>query len=708
MKKLLLFFLIISFYALRSFSQTGTGTKQTTPTDSVLTTNDIGKLVLTDISQGNVLVNSSLNGLYTYRGNRPIIFITDSLRGGIFYRYTGGMPVDYGMVFSDTLNRKWMRLVQGDKINVQWYGAKPEGYNNQTDNNYNAVMKAIQFVQNSGNQKTVLIPANKTKSQQGFYYITKTIIIHDNISIEGEGNTDNAGEGLYSKLLFPKNTLCFFIGNKTGGGANIVEIKGLSVEQATPIGSDKTAHAFDIRCNVKMQNVYVRYIAGNGINIDACANSLKDPNFGNADKSRFDNVNTYECYNGFYINGCDANAITFNDISAVFSKRWGIWDNSLLGNTFNSPHLSANGGNNCVVIYGGKYYVCVADNGSTGDKPGISPNWLEVPAGATIGAWDAAKTYYSGGAYYVSGASAFSSFNTPYTESFQAPARLNQRSMSINGDQGVYVYNGLWLQEQSNQYWIRNSDVILPSTSQKIGLGTGTPHAPLHIKFGNGESQAAAIFETSLPFSALSLQNSSGSCQLRATGEQFAVYSGFYPITFTYNTEFSPAVTENFDLGTSILKWKNVYAKNYSGNWQGNTIATTYGGTGLSDYTAFALFAGGTTAKGSLQQISGVGTAGQMLISNGPGMLPAWQTINSGNSANARFLTGNVGINTATPDASAQLDVNSTTKGFLPPRMATAQRNAIAKPTEGLMIYNTTTHKLNFFNGKSWEQVTSN
>jgi hypothetical protein len=685
MKRLFLLFLIISFYPLCSFSQIGNGTKKTTPTDSVLTTNDMGKMVLTDISQGNVLVNNSLKGLYAYGGNRPIIIITDSLRGGIFYRYTGSMPADNGMIFNDTLNRKWMRLVQGDKINVQWYGAKPEGYYDQTDNNYNAITKAIQFVQNSGDQKTVLIPANKTNSQQSFYYISKTINIHDNISIEGEGNTDNSGGGLYSRLLFPKNTLCFFIGNKTVGGANTVEVKGLSVEQATPVGSDKTAHAFDIRCNVKMQNVYVRYIAGNGINIDACANSSKDANFGNADKSKFDNVNTYECNNGFYINGCDANAITFNDISAVNSKRWGIWDNSLLGNTFNSPHLSANGGNNCVVIYEGKYYVCLADNGSKGEQPGKSRNWTEVPVGATSGAWYAAKTYYSGGAYYVSGASAFSSFNSPYTESFQAPARLNQRSMSINGDQGVNVYNGLWLQEQSGQFWIRNSDVILPSLSQKIGIGTGTPRAPLHIKFGNEESQAAAIFETSLPFSALSLQNSKGSCQLRATGEQFAVYTALGPITFTNNTEFSPAVTESFDLGTSLLKWKNVYAKNYSGNWQGNAIATTYGGTGLSDYTPYALLTGGTTAKGSLQQVPGVGTTGQVLMSNGPGVLPGWQTINP-----------------------AQPDVNSTTKGLLPPRITTAQRNAIAKPAEGSMIYNITTHKLNFFNGNSWEQVNSN
>jgi len=48
---------------------------------------------------------------------------------------------------------------------------------------------------------------------------------------------------------------------------------------------------------------------------------------------------------------------------------------------------------------------------------------------------------------------------------------------------------------------------------------------------------------------------------------------------------------------------------------------------------------------------------------------------------------GNVGINTTTPDASAKLQVDSTTSGFLPPRMTNAERNAIASPQIGLIVY---------------------
>jgi hypothetical protein len=64
-----------------------------------------------------------------------------------------------------------------------------------------------------------------------------------------------------------------------------------------------------------------------------------------------------------------------------------------------------------------------------------------------------------------------------------------------------------------------------------------------------------------------------------------------------------------------------------------------------------------------------------------------------------------VGINSITPDASAALDVVSTTTGFLPPRMTTTQRDAISSPATGLQVYNTTTNQNNIYNGTSWVAV---
>lgn len=62
-----------------------------------------------------------------------------------------------------------------------------------------------------------------------------------------------------------------------------------------------------------------------------------------------------------------------------------------------------------------------------------------------------------------------------------------------------------------------------------------------------------------------------------------------------------------------------------------------------------------------------------------------------------------VGIGTPTPAPSSALDVTSTTKGFLPPRLTAAQRVAILNPAAGLLVYQTdATSGLYFFNGSQW------
>lgn len=60
-----------------------------------------------------------------------------------------------------------------------------------------------------------------------------------------------------------------------------------------------------------------------------------------------------------------------------------------------------------------------------------------------------------------------------------------------------------------------------------------------------------------------------------------------------------------------------------------------------------------------------------------------------------------------TPDASSILELRTTSKGFLAPRMTTAQRDAITSPATGLVIYNTTTNQFNFYNGTIWTTIVS-
>lgn len=60
--------------------------------------------------------------------------------------------------------------------------------------------------------------------------------------------------------------------------------------------------------------------------------------------------------------------------------------------------------------------------------------------------------------------------------------------------------------------------------------------------------------------------------------------------------------------------------------------------------------------------------------------------------------------NTA-PNGKAMLDVESPNKGILIPRMATAARDAITSPPDGLMIYNNQTKKFNYFNNTIWRDA---
>ncbi|MDR6403962.1 MULTISPECIES: chitin-binding domain-containing protein [Chryseobacterium] len=63
---------------------------------------------------------------------------------------------------------------------------------------------------------------------------------------------------------------------------------------------------------------------------------------------------------------------------------------------------------------------------------------------------------------------------------------------------------------------------------------------------------------------------------------------------------------------------------------------------------------------------------------------------------------GNVGIGTTAPASNVILDLSANNKAFLPPRLTTAQRDAINPKQAGMMIYNVTNNCLEFWNSLSW------
>jgi hypothetical protein len=68
-------------------------------------------------------------------------------------------------------------------------------------------------------------------------------------------------------------------------------------------------------------------------------------------------------------------------------------------------------------------------------------------------------------------------------------------------------------------------------------------------------------------------------------------------------------------------------------------------------------------------------------------------------------LFAQVGIGTTSPASSAILELSSTSKGFLPPRMTTSEVNSISSPAEGLVVYSTTENQLCLYNGTMWRKL---
>ena len=174
-------------------------------------------------------------------------------------------------------------------------------------------------------------------------------------------------------------------------------------------------------------------------------------------------------------------------------------------------------------------------------------------------------------------------------------------------------------------------------------------------------------------------------------------------------------------------------------------IATTnlaIGGTTVQDFTFTTKTSGGkyvfnnanvlintTTDAGYKLDVNGTArVSGDMTIATASNATLTFQSNNSniiytagafglffnttrvarfGNDGTIRFAQNIIVTNSTNVaiDSSAILQANSTTQGFLPPRMTTTQKNAIASPATGLQVYDTTLNQMSYYNGTTWTNI---
>jgi len=135
-----------------------------------------------------------------------------------------------------------------------------------------------------------------------------------------------------------------------------------------------------------------------------------------------------------------------------------------------------------------------------------------------------------------------------------------------------------------------------------------------------------------------------------------------------------------------------------------SSFQTTTGAinTGASIFFAFNDGAGARDS-GNIKLLKENGTSGNyasyMSFSTRP---------NGGAVTEAMKITsgGNLLVGTTTSNASAKVQIDSTTQGFLPPVMTTTQKNAITSPATGLIIFDSTLGKLCVFS-TTWQTITS-
>jgi len=254
------------------------------------------------------------------------------------------------------------------------------------------------------------------------------------------------------------------------------------------------------------------------------------------------------------------------------------------------------------------------------------------------------------------------------------------QSNSVSGVSGAIQFsNGsAFASDAANFFW--------NNTTKRLGIGTNTPTTSLDV---NGSIRAGVnltvVGEIQNP--TVGVVNING--ELRVASPNVSIGLTSYPARLAVKGSGSTSATtsllvqnsggtellkvsDNGDLTTTDIIARSIYAKTSTLDLRGNSS--------------------GSASSASLQGfVSGLGWLSMFTAESGKdfGQIPRGAVVNG-----------------TTIDASAIFQADSTTKGFLPPRMTTTQRTAITG-TAGLMVYDTTVNKLFVHNGVGWEQIQS-
>lgn len=503
------------------------------------------------------------------------LFVRDTIRGGQFLNYAGTDAVDDGMIFLDGDGNKWKRVTYDDKISIRWYGASSSA---SAANNTSYINAAKSYIwSHHQTDYWLYIPADIEGS--GTYNVSSTINITQATKILGDGAIGNPT----SKISFPAHTTGFVFSYVSGGAQFSTEIQNLYITSGYDGTFDVTKHAISTSVITKLSNVTIAQFDGDGVHISACLTvpNGDDNNYGSASNSVLENVTAEFCTNGIFITGCDANTILISNVSTNQNRRWGIYSNSFLGNTYLKIHAAFNGvpaitGANSVVTYGGLYYTANpgydgyyfdAVDSNYNKQPDINPNyWTQVTAMSAT-AWNGTTRYYSGGPAATVNANAWEAFITPYTEGFQPPIWLNARSFSQGGTPGAGVTNGGWWNMFAGELNLLNSNL---NVQKQFLVGSTTFDAAAQAKIYNNNATTGTVVGLKTEGSTANIYNqfantSGTTAAYGYEGTDYVLYTGGSLRNKQTTTAFLPGADNTYKLGEPGIRWTDIYANPATG-----------------------------------------------------------------------------------------------------------------------------------------------